>query len=118
MSLEEKKKPKRLEQKICNVCGGKYCTSTKYNHFGSEKHKRGIEFIEKDKKLKELEDKFKILCDYNKRVKELEHDKTTRELYELEIKTKDTIIEIKDKEITELKNTLADITNEIIKSSI
>lgn len=49
----EKNKEKWFEYKKCDVCGGQYNSSTKYNHFKTKKHI----IADKDRQLKELNEK-------------------------------------------------------------
>lgn len=49
----EKNKEKWFVYTKCEICGGKYNASTKYNHFKTKKHI----IADKDKQLKDLQTK-------------------------------------------------------------
>lgn len=80
-------KEKLTEYKDCDTCGARYNECTKTNHFNSAKHKRGLESVNKDVKIKELE--FEL--------KKLRNDKEDKLNKLLEI------IDKKDEELNEFK---------------
>jgi hypothetical protein len=54
-------KKDRKVKHICDVCGGKYNTNSKYYHNKSNKHTTALKLKEKDAQLNELNNKLKTI---------------------------------------------------------
>ena len=112
--VNDVKKSKATEYKNCDICGGKYCNRTKTHHFNSDKHKKGIEMVEKDKKIKEFENKIVIMANNDNLARKYEEQRLTIERLNAQIKEQEhklLTIDEQEKEITELKNKLNGIKN-------
>jgi translation elongation factor EF-1alpha len=112
--VNDVKKSKATEYKDCDICGGRYCNRTKTNHYNSDKHKKGIAISEKDKIIKEFENRVLILANNDNMARKCEelrltHERLTAQIKEQEYKllTTDKL----EKEVIELKIKLAGIQN-------
>jgi hypothetical protein len=96
----QKNKNKWSEYKMCDICGSNYCNNTKTNHLKSKKHKLAIVLMDKNKQLKDLENKLNNITENDNQFTTLE-------------KKLDLIIDDKDKQLKELENKLNIIIDKI-----
>jgi hypothetical protein len=109
-----KSKTKANEHKKCEICGSQYSNNTRTNHLNSDKHKKGIELTEKNKKISELENRIIELCNESDIVKQCESYRITVEKLNAQIKEYEhKILTIKEyeKSVADLKSKLDNVTN-------